>query len=95
MVPGKSPGSWDNKYWSALGPPVEIPIATMRVGAAIVFTSGFSAFISSPAGNPRTEGSSLWAATLILLINSSATSCMWTEASRGLATKSNAPNANA
>src|SRR6202008_465226 len=32
MHPGKSSGSCENRYWSALGPPGEMPIATMDEG---------------------------------------------------------------
>ena len=96
MVPGKSPGSCVSKYCRAFGPPVEMPMATILVGSrrgriACLFGRGRS--ITSGAGAGRIL---FLAATLILAIRSEAISSIWAEAaSRGLATKSNAPSASA
>src|SRR5689334_6420666 len=96
MLPGKSPGNCCNRYCSAFGPPVEIPIAMILLGSrrgrnAILFGLGRSSTTGAVVFR-----SLLLAATLILLIRSRAISSMCAEAaSRGLATKSNAPRASA
>ena len=95
MVPGKSGGSCANKNSRACGPPVEIPMATIRVGGgADLGDALFSVRGGAPRKVPgRTTLQS--AAALIFAINSRAVSAMCTEASCGLVTKSKAPSPRA
>ena len=84
---------------SAFGPPVEMPMATTRVAATRARGAAFGGRFCSlaAAGNSGANPPMpAWAATLIFPISSAAISsiCAWA-ASRGLATKSNAPSAKA
>ena len=91
--PGKSAGNCDNTNSSACGPPVEIPMATILVGEPAAGASRFSGRATIPG---RILGLSLQsAAALTLLMSSFAVSARCMEASRGLATKSNAPSPRA
>src|SRR5262249_61311640 len=79
-----------------LGPPVETPMATILVGSRRPRKAGLAAFSLSGNTSGCTVRDLLLAAALILAIKSWAISSMCAEAaSRGLATKSNAPNARA
>src|ERR1700674_2573203 len=90
--PGKSSGSWENKYCNAFGPPVEIPMATMREGhCGMVVRRGGLRLVEGTVmiifGTPEE------AATLILIDSSAGICSMCPEAaSCGLVTKSKAPS---
>ena len=93
--PGKSSGSCEKRYCKALGPPVEMPIATIREGqlgsevrrCSLRFIEGTVIIIF---GAPEA------AANLIFNANSAAICSIRPEAaSCGLVTKSKAPSASA
>src|SRR5438067_426291 len=99
MAPGKSEGNCDKTYCSALGPPVEIPIATIFVGAEPIRGEDFFTRMTPdwnvPAGATYL-GTPVSAATFTLLMSSrEMASRLACAASRGLATKSKAPSASA
>src|SRR5271154_5572875 len=96
MLHGKSAGICDNTYCRAFGPPVEMPIAMMRLGGredlAPFFKLGGS--IGTVAGGSLRPAARL--ATLIFSISRSAiVSRCPAAASVGFAMKSTAPKAKA
>src|ERR1700676_4232411 len=89
--PAKSAGSCEQRKSRAFGPPVDTPIATMRVGRSLV-GCGFGAAVVCGAGGNVSLGGPEIAPTLILTASSLAIcSRPPFEASVGLATKSKAP----
>src|SRR5215472_2362879 len=95
-VAGKSAGNCESKYCRALGPPVEIPTAMMRLGG----TEGRACFREDLGGACGGLGMALGPparlATLIFSASWRATgSRLPAAASVGLATKSIAPSARA
>src|SRR5579859_1797677 len=89
--PAKSAGSWEQRKSRAFGPPVDTPMATMRVGRFSV-GCGFGTAEAWGVGWNVSLGGPEIAATLILTASSLAIcSNPPFEASVGLATKSKAP----
>src|SRR5258708_39260717 len=95
MLPGKSGGNCAKRSWRAFDPPVEIPMATTLVGSFRGREDGLSVGLAGSSATGTSVGR-LRAAPLILAIRSRAIRSMGeAAASRGLATKSNAPRARA
>src|SRR6202012_1516309 len=97
MLHGKSDGSCESTYCSAFGPPVETPMAMIRVGAAVErapFLTLVGGSMGTVAGGSLRPVARL--ATLIFSIRTSAIFSRWpAAASVGLAMKSTAPRASA
>src|ERR1700679_3603024 len=95
MQPGKFSGICEKTYWSALGPPVEMPMATITEGpeGMVVRRGVFDLMVGTVMiifGGPEAAAPLIFCASSVAILSSRPSPASW-----GLVTKSNAPKAKA